>query len=164
MILNYQVIDGEIPTIPPRKPKDPEDAGWDIATPRDFIIPPGTRYKIRTNLRVWFEPTDPEWATRSWYGQLYVPSGVADDYGIMLLAGVIDRNYRGELKVILFNSGVVEWAVAAGEVICQIVPHEIVNCWQARVGILGTTVRGEDGFGSTRPRPTPLARGGEETC
>lgn len=76
-------------------------------------------------------------------------SGLAVKHGIDVGAGVIDADYRGPLKILLFNLSETDFAVQAGDRVAQLVLERIVNPEVAVVKELETTVRGVGGFGST---------------
>lgn len=83
------------------------------------------------------------------YGQLQARSGLAVQ-GVDLLAGVIDSDYRGQVKAVLTltrNGGV---TIHPGERICQMVIHKL-PVMEIEEGIVDAedTTRGEGGFGST---------------
>jgi len=78
-------------------------------------------------------------------------SGLALKYGITIpnSPGTIDPDYRGELRVLLRNDGSEPVSICRGDRVAQLVFHrfstpEIVECHQ-----LGSTNRGDGGFGST---------------
>lgn len=75
-------------------------------------------------------------------------SGMAVKYGIDVLAGVIDSDYRGEIKVILINHGKDDVRFSTGDRIAQIVCTHYVGQSQ-EIQTLIDTPRGENGFGST---------------
>jgi len=62
---------------------------------------------------------------------------------------VIDYDYRGEVKVVLFNLGDADFSVKAGDRIAQLVLERIVTPEVVEVGELVGTERGAGGFGST---------------
>lgn len=64
-------------------------------------------------------------------------------------AGVIDYDYRGEVKVVLFNLGDVEFKVERGDRVAQLVLERIVTPEVVEVRELKSTERGAAGFGST---------------
>lgn len=78
-------------------------------------------------------------------------SGLAAKKGITVLnaPGTIDADYRGEVCVILVNLSSEPFTVEPGERIAQLVlaRHETIE-WEA-ADELGSTERGEGGFGST---------------
>jgi dUTP pyrophosphatase len=64
-------------------------------------------------------------------------------------AGVIDADYRGPLKVILFNFSDQDFAIKEGDRIAQLIIERIYNPEVVVVEKLPETVRGLGGFGST---------------
>jgi dUTP pyrophosphatase len=83
--------------------------------------------------------------------QIRPRSGLALKHGITVLnsPGTVDADYRGEIKVLLINLGDTAFEIGNGERIAQMViaKHETIS-WQT-VEILGSTERGEGGYGST---------------
>lgn len=123
----------------------PASAGMDIraALEEPVIIEAGKVAMIPTNLSVEI----PE----GYEIQVRPRSGLAAKYGIGVLnsPGTIDSDYRGEIKVILFNFGNENFAVANGERIAQIVFAEVIRADVKLANTLSDTIRGEGGFGST---------------
>ena len=64
-------------------------------------------------------------------------------------AGVIDRNYTGEIRVLLANSLDVEAQIKDGDRIAQLIVERIANVDVEIVDSLEETARGTQGFGST---------------
>ena len=83
--------------------------------------------------------------------QIRPRSGLAAKSNITVLntPGTIDSDYRGELKVILFNHGNKEFIVKNDERIAQMVLTPILKVDFEEVDSLPDTVRGAGGFGST---------------
>mgnify|MGYP001945090991 CR=1 FL=1 len=115
-------------------------AGYDLFAAEDGVIYPCERLAIRTGVSM-----DMGGLT----GIIKPRSGLAANYGIDVLAGVIDSDYRGEIKVILINHGINDFKFSAGDRIAQMIfikpffPElEIAN-------ELSKTQRGAKGFGST---------------
>ena len=83
--------------------------------------------------------------------QIRPRSGLAAKSNISVLntPGTIDSDYRGELKVILFNHGNKEFVVKNNERIAQMVLTPILKVDFEEVDSLPVTVRGAGGFGST---------------
>jgi len=78
-------------------------------------------------------------------------SGLAAKNGIQVLnaPGVIDNDYKGEIKVILFNSSDDRFIVKKGDRIAQLLFFPIFQAIFQRTSEVSTSVRGEGGFGST---------------
>ena len=83
--------------------------------------------------------------------QIRPRSGLAAKSNISVLntPGTIDSDYRGELKVILFNHGNKEFIVKNNERIAQMVLAPILKVNFEEVDSLPDTIRGDGGFGST---------------
>lgn len=84
------------------------------------------------------------------YGRIAPRSGLAVKNGIQTGAGVVDRDYTGEVKVILFNHSQKDFAIKKGDRIAQLILERIVeNAQVVVVDSLEESARGAGGFGST---------------
>ena len=83
--------------------------------------------------------------------QIRPRSGLAAKSNISVLntPGTIDSDYRGEIKVILFNHGKNEFIINNKDRIAQMVLAPIIKAEFEEVDELPDTIRGERGFGST---------------
>ncbi len=83
--------------------------------------------------------------------QIRPRSGLAAKNNISVLnsPGTIDSDYRGELKVILYNHGSNEFFVKNEDRIAQMVLVPVIKATFEEVNDLPETIRGEGGFGST---------------
>ena len=83
--------------------------------------------------------------------QIRPRSGLAAKSSISVLntPGTIDSDYRGELKIILFNHGKEDFIINNGDRIAQMVLVPIVKMEFEEVDSLPNTLRGQGGFGST---------------
>ena len=83
--------------------------------------------------------------------QIRPRSGLAakSSIGILNTPGTIDSDYRGELKIILFNHGKKDFIVKNNDRIAQMVLMPILKVDFEEVEELPDTVRGKGGFGST---------------
>lgn len=84
-------------------------------------------------------------------GLIYARSGLATKKGLAPAnkVGVVDCDYRGEVKVALHNHGEAAQTVAPGERIAQLVIAPYITAEFVQAEELSETVRGEGGFGST---------------
>ena len=84
-------------------------------------------------------------------GLLFARSGLATRQGIALTngVGVIDSDYRGEIKVGLINLGSESVTIRHGERIAQLAVMPVVQAAPVEVDDLDETDRGTGGFGST---------------
>jgi dUTP pyrophosphatase len=78
-------------------------------------------------------------------------SGLAIKHGITCLnsPGTVDADYRGELKVVLINLSNEPQAIHPGERIAQMVVQKVEHVTLVEVKEIGSTTRGEGGFGHT---------------
>jgi dUTP pyrophosphatase len=116
-------------------------AGLDLFAIEDLAIEPHSRVVARTGLAV----AIPE----GYYGRVAPRSGLAKNFGLDVLAGVIDADYRGEIGCLLYNTGAERVQIAAGSKICQLIIERIITPEAAWVSALANTDRGDGGFGST---------------
>ena len=84
-------------------------------------------------------------------GLIYARSGLATKKGLAPAnkVGVIDSDYRGEVKVALFNQSGKEQSVLAGERVAQLVIAPYLSVEYRETEELSDTARGAGGFGST---------------
>ena len=94
MILKYELLHEEA-LAPAQAHQD--DAGWDLSSIEDAYIEPWENKTVRTGLRLEIPP--------GYYIQLAPRSGLSLHCKLMVMAGVIDRSYHGEIYVLLYNAG-----------------------------------------------------------
>ena len=70
-------------------------------------------------------------------------------HGIDTLAGVIDSDYRGEVRVVLVNHGTERVRIEAGDRIAQLLIQGVERVAYVRAESIEGTARGPGGFGST---------------
>lgn len=107
----------------------------------DGVIMPGKRKLFKTGISVEL-PT-------GYYAKIEGRSGLAYKHGIAVLGGVIDSDYRGDIGVILLNTGAEPFIVKQGDRIAQLIVLPYARGIFAEVETLGDTNRGDAGFGST---------------
>ena len=83
--------------------------------------------------------------------QIRPRSGLAAKKGITVLntPGTIDSDYRGEIKIILFNHGKFEFIINNQDRVAQMILTPVVKMELEETETLPETIRGESGFGST---------------
>ena len=120
-------------------------AGGDLysAEENDITVAPGQTAFIGTGLAVEIP--------QGLVGLVYARSGLACKKGLAPAnkVGVIDSDYRGEIKVALYNHGKEPQTVAKSERIAQLVIAPFVVAEYEETDDLSDTARGEGGFGST---------------
>jgi dUTP pyrophosphatase len=67
----------------------------------------------------------------------------------MVMAGILDSDFRGEVLVVLYNSGNTPVVIKQNERIAQLILHKLPKLEFEVVDDLDETDRGEGGFGST---------------
>ena len=83
------------------------------------------------------------------YGRIAPRSSLAVKHRLMTNAGVIDSDYRGEVKVVLANLGDQPYRVEKGDRIAQLIIEKIDNRELQEVTKLDDTERGDQGFGGS---------------
>lgn len=116
------------------------DAGADLRSPVDTVIPAGCSYIIDTGVHIQLP--------HGYVGMLKSKSGLNVWHGITS-EGVIDEGYTGPIKVKLYNHSGEPYKIERGDKITQlvIVPCEYVDF--EVVDKLDDSERGGEGFGST---------------
>jgi dUTP pyrophosphatase len=122
------------------------DAGYDLRSVEAATVPPGGRGTVGTGFALALPP--------GVAGLVTPRSGLAAQHGVTCLnaPGLIDPNYRGEVRVILHNSGVEPFVIAPGDRVAQLL---LVPFWAPAVRVvdaLPESERGASGFGSSGRR------------
>ena len=92
MALNVQRLVSHA-TLPIRS--SPGAVGYDLFSIDNYVVLPGHRVVVATGISVQLPPGT--------YGRIAPRSGLAVKHGLDTLAGVIDPDYQGEVKVVLQN-------------------------------------------------------------
>lgn len=119
------------------------DAGVDLTSVAEITLAPGERTLVPTGIAV---------AIPHGYGGFVQPrSGLAARHGITLTnsPGLIDSNYRGEINIILQNTGDEAFGIMVGDRIAQLVIMPVEHAEFEAVDELPESDRGEGGFGSS---------------
>lgn len=118
-------------------------AGMDLVSIEEADLLPGERKLVGTGIAVEFHDD---------YALLICPrSGLALNHGVTVLnaPGVVDSDYRGEVKVLLVNLGNSPYKVKRGDRIAQGVLVQIARGNWKEEEVLDRTGRGSGGFGHT---------------
>jgi dUTP pyrophosphatase len=115
-------------------------AGFDIYSKGFYIIKPQVRCLLDTGIAMQLP--------NNWWGELKPRSGLAAKHGLDVLAGVIDSDFLGEIKVSLINLGEHDVEIRKGDRIAQLIIQRYESEW-IEVEELRSTNRGHGGFGST---------------
>lgn len=118
-------------------------AGYDLYSSEELIIKPQNRSIVKTGISLEIP--------KGYYGRIAPRSGLAFKYGINVLAGVIDNDYRGEIGVILHNTDLNnDFPIKIGDRIAQIIFERCYDFPFIKISeFLNYTNRGDSGFGST---------------
>lgn len=121
------------------------DAALDLPARHDVVVEPGQRVKVPTGMAVALP--------HGWCGLLLPRSGLALDHGLTVLnsPGLVDAGYRGELQVILVNTGAEPVRLQRGQRIAQLLVQPVPAVELVEVVDLPASHdgRGEAGFGSS---------------
>jgi len=119
-----------------------ESAGYDLYATSSHVIKPGHRALVSTGISISIPMMN--------YARIAPRSGLAVKNGIHVGAGVVDSDYRGEIKVVLYNlDPEKDFVVEPGHRIAQFI---IESCSLPKiedVSNLDQSERGTSGFGST---------------
>ncbi|KAG6474209.1 hypothetical protein ZIOFF_068133 [Zingiber officinale] len=114
-------------------------AGFDIAASEECVIPPRGRRLIRTGLSM-----EIPWGT---YGRIATRSSAAFKLGLDVGAGVVDSDYRGEIKILAFNHSDRNIYIHRGDCVAQLILEYIVmtNVYEIQQSLTSTD-RSTEGF------------------
>lgn len=115
--------------------------GYDLSAIVSGSIEPGKKDIVPTGIGISLPPET--------YGRIAPRSGLAAKFAIGVGAGVIDPDYTGELKVILFNHGCKTFNYEKGDRIAQLIIEKCLVCPVVEIDQLDDTKRSQEGFGST---------------
>jgi dUTP pyrophosphatase len=123
----------------------PHDAGYDLSSTEALTLGPGERRLVGTGVAIALPPAIA--------GLITPRSGLAINQGLHPLnaPGLIDPNYRGELRVPLYNASDAHVEIAVGDRIAQLL---LVPFWAPALDLVDELPaspddRGEAGFGSS---------------
>ncbi len=120
-------------------------SGMDLLafTKKPIIVKSKTSFLIPTGLAVAF--------SEDYEIQIRPRSGLAAKKNISILnsPGTIDSDYRGEIKVIIYNHGNTDFIINNGDRIAQMILSPVIKMELEETNDLPKTIRGEGGFGST---------------
>src|SRR5580700_3620737 len=117
-----------------------EDAGLDLRAVERVVLEPGLAQAVPTGIAIELP--------RGYEAQVRPRSGMALKHSLTVNFGTIDPGYRGEIRVVMFNLGRVNYTIEKGDRIAQLVVarYEAIE-WEE--GELGDSARGVGGFGSS---------------
>jgi len=92
--------------------------GWDLCALAGVTIGPGERILIDTGVIGIC-------LTRHFYGRIAPRSGLAWKQGVAIGAGVIDSDYRGEIRILIFNHSAQDIKITEGDRVAQLIVESI---------------------------------------
>lgn len=120
------------------------DACFDLCSVENVEIPPGMRVPVSTGLQL----AIPE----GYEGQIRPRSGISLRTPLLIAnsPGTIDSGYRGDIKIILFNTSISDTlTVGIGDRIAQLAILPVLDVVFEETDKLEKTERSNKGFGST---------------
>ena len=141
--VNYKVLDrrANVPTY-----ATPGSAAADLCAVLDepLTLQPMQRALVPTGLAI--ELPGPQCVAL-----VYARSGLSIKHGLCMAngVGVVDSDYRGELRVPMINLGTEAYTIQPGERVAQLCIAPVYTAAFAQAAELGDTQRGAGGFGST---------------
>ncbi len=147
MILKIKALSPKIgDTIPAPHFATPGSAAMDLCAclEGDVTLKAGARQVLPTGVAIALPSAD-------YVALICARSGLASKHGITMAngVGVIDSDYRGELRVALFNESDTDYTIHDGDRIAQLMVLPVVQPALEFVDELDETERGAGGFGST---------------
>jgi dUTP pyrophosphatase len=116
--------------------------GFDVFSIEERVVRSWSREVIGTGISL--EVLEPEV-----YARILPRSSLSAKNGILIGAGVIDIDYRGEIKVVIFNLSDEDYKVTPEIAVAQIVFQRYCNVKIQIADKLSDTSRGDKGFGSS---------------
>lgn len=129
----------------------PGSAGIDLASAGSYLVPARSRRVV--DIDICIQMPD------GCYGLIAGRSGKAFQFGLDVFSGIIDADYVGGIRVLVWNHGDSDYQIVQGEKICQLILQRIVPSNSVRIvenndlflnqSTTTTTMTLHEGFGST---------------
>lgn len=117
-----------------------EDIGYDLFSPYTIDLAGGNTAHIPTGIAIEFDPPA---------GALIMARSSMAKQQVIVIGGVIDAGYRGELLVMLHNLGSATVSISEGQKFAQLIEMPKLATQPERAIALSASLREERGFGST---------------
>jgi dUTP pyrophosphatase len=129
------------PAVLPER-KSTSAAGFDLCSSEETLIQPGEVKKIKTGLALALED-------ENFCAFIYPRSSTIIKHNLLVVTGIIDADYRGELQIVVKNLNDVQVCLPAQVAIAQLLFQKVEAPTVVSVPALSSTERGGRGFGST---------------
>lgn len=116
-------------------------AGYDLYSAVDAVIPAKGKTTVKLDIAVELP--------KGCYGRIAPRSGLAVKHFLDVGAGVVDRDYRGNVGVVMFNFSDVNYSIRTGDRIAQLICERIEATTIKKTVDVTETERGVGGMGST---------------
>ena len=118
------------------------DVGWDIFAVEDQTIESKSSAIVSIGLNL-------AYLDEGYWLKIESRSGLAFKHDIFCVAGIIDNEYKGEIKVKMMNFSNESYQIKTGDRIAQLVANYLLNDFGVEFGKSLPSSRGNGGFGST---------------
>ena len=118
-----------------------QSAGYDLYSAKEYFVYPQDKVLIDTDIAISLPIGT--------YGRIAPRSSVASKYFTDIGAGVIDSDYRGPIKILLFNHSKEQLHIKLGDKIAQLIIEKCYHLDYELVDDLENSERNENGFGSS---------------
>jgi len=122
--------------------------GYDVYSCDEVIIPANDSKLINTGISLDFD-LEKFNEYECVYARVAPRSGISYKKKTTVGAGVIDPDYRGEIRVLMFNHNIEPLHINIGDKIAQLIFEKVETPKLVKVETLTETERGANGFGST---------------
>lgn len=145
IIVHFKLSENYNKDIPLPKYETEGSSGLDLRSQDELLLRPGQHGVVDTGISIEILASDNVEA------QIRSRSGLAAKHGVFVLnsPGTIDNDYRGPIKVILYNAGSENFQIKPGDRVAQIVFARYTRVTSILVDDLAKTERGAGGLGST---------------
>lgn len=119
----------------------PGDAGMDIFALERTTLAPGQILAVPTGIALELP--------KGYVSLIWDKSSIPLKYGLTTMGGVIEHTYRGEYRIIMYNTSDIPHTFERGDKVAQILIQSVVSAEIVEAERLTETTRGTGGFGST---------------
>lgn len=119
----------------------PDDAGFDLVCTREMWVPGGATVDVSTGIAIAMPP--------GWWGRIVGRSSTMRKRELLVIEGVIDAGFRGELFTCVHNPKEMSRFICAGDRLAQLLFLPVPTVHWVERNELPASERGEHGFGSS---------------